>query len=392
MSKSTTIVTSTTSLSAAADDILALQSKGRPLTKNALLNALAAHIAGPKHNWGYLTASKAPIVQRNLPAARLRDLADISAQAQAAQSAETESPAEINRAPAPALLKMNYTQGGVTRIIKLLPYDILSLYQQMLPIQTDIPGKVIRIDHLLDKYLIVTGSDPVAMQHFRHGNLVGRTKISLQTLKQDVERLLDTAVEMTWATHPQVRILNIISDALSLEAEGFAIDPIEEEMTRAVFERTISIATLAAYSQMNDDGLDLRDMLEHQGQDAIINATLDGDYTSFLHRMLGSALDEEDDEEEAEDDAPARYVVADNWSHLLEGGRETDIRWVWDREEERLVALQIWRNRSWQPASRGEFDDVTDHLANANPDALEDPVDYSAYEAKSMPGWGDPNP
>lgn len=390
MSKSTTIVTSTTSLSAAADDILALQSKGQPLTKNALLNALAAQIAGPKHNWGYLTSSKTPIVQRNLPAARLRDLADIALPTQSADDTPSEGPARIDMAPDARLLTLNYTQGGLTRTVKLSPDDILYLYEQIFPIDTQAPGKEIRIEHLADQYLILTGPDPVEMRHLRHGDLVGRAEISLETLKKSVENVLDTAVQMIWATHPEARILNVISDAASLEAEGLTADPIKEEMTSAALERVISIATLIAYARMEADGLPLRDMLKYQGQDAILNATLDGGYTSFVDQMLGYNIDEEE-EDEAEDDAPARYVVADNWSHLLDGGRETEIRWVWDREEERLIALQILRNRAWQPASPAEFENVTDHLANANPDALENPADYGAHEASAGPDWAQDN-
>lgn len=385
MSKSTTIVTSTTALSAAADSILALQDKGKPLTKNALLNTLAAQIVGPKHNWGYLTSSKAPIVQRNLPSARLRDLADISAPEpmQTAADTSSEGPAQITMAPDDGLLILDYTQGGSTHIVKLSPHDILYLYEQMLPIDTRAPGKEIRIEHFVDQYLIATGPDPVEMRHLRHGGLVGCARISLTSLAKSVEAVLDAAVKMIWATHTEAKILNVISDALWLETEGFTSELIDGEMTSAAFERAVSIATLVAYSRMEADGLPLRDMLKYQGQHAILNTTLDGGYTSFLDQMLGYNIDEE----EVEDDAPVRYVVADNWSHLLEGGRETEIRWVWDREEERLVALQIWRNRTWQPASRGEFEDVTDHLANANPDALENPADYGAYAASSLPDW-----
>ena len=53
MSNPKTITTNTDQLSAVADAIVARA--GNPkLTKNTILNLIAAGIAGPKHNWGYL--------------------------------------------------------------------------------------------------------------------------------------------------------------------------------------------------------------------------------------------------------------------------------------------------------------------------------------------------
>lgn len=80
MSKSTTVITSTTALSGIADSIRAeTQASGQAPSKQRLLNIFAQGIAGPKHDWGFLTGSNAPVVQKGLPTARLEDLENIGA-------------------------------------------------------------------------------------------------------------------------------------------------------------------------------------------------------------------------------------------------------------------------------------------------------------------------
>ena len=80
MSKSTTIVTSTTALSAIADTLSRAAASGEDLSsKQKVLNTFARGIAGPRHDWGYLTGRDTPIVQSGLPEARLADLARLQA-------------------------------------------------------------------------------------------------------------------------------------------------------------------------------------------------------------------------------------------------------------------------------------------------------------------------
>lgn len=85
MSKSTTIVTTTTALSAIASTLSA-DTQGH-LSKQAILNSFARGITGPRHDWGYLTQASTPIIQRNIPAARLHDLKVL-------QTSASEKPAD----------------------------------------------------------------------------------------------------------------------------------------------------------------------------------------------------------------------------------------------------------------------------------------------------------
>lgn len=75
MSKSTTIVTTTTALSNIADAIHAdAETRGKLPTKQRMLNSAAKIIAGDKHDWGYLTGATGPVIQKGIPQRRLNDL------------------------------------------------------------------------------------------------------------------------------------------------------------------------------------------------------------------------------------------------------------------------------------------------------------------------------
>lgn len=67
MSKATPIITTTTTLSAAADRILKDFGAGQTPTKSQILNSLAVALAGPKHNWGYIRQTEAPFIEKGLP-------------------------------------------------------------------------------------------------------------------------------------------------------------------------------------------------------------------------------------------------------------------------------------------------------------------------------------
>lgn len=100
MSKSTTIVTTTTALSAIATEISS-DTSGRTPSKQHILSVFARGIAGPKHDWGLLTGSKKPVIQKGIPEARLSDLRDLSRNA-------------APSAPAHDLLRFDPDREGIT--------------------------------------------------------------------------------------------------------------------------------------------------------------------------------------------------------------------------------------------------------------------------------------
>jgi len=74
----TTIVLDTSILSQAVDDILDTLSLDRS-TKSQLLNRVAARIAGPKHNWGFLTGSATALVAQGVDASQVKIINPVAA-------------------------------------------------------------------------------------------------------------------------------------------------------------------------------------------------------------------------------------------------------------------------------------------------------------------------
>lgn len=89
-----------------------------------------------------------------------------------------------------------------------------------------------------------------------------------------------------------------------------------------------------------------------------------------------------------EDDSEARYIVGDGWEHIFhENGSPRATRFVFDLTTNGLVALEIYGNHRWQPASAAERADVEDSLKNANDEALENPEDWGLEAANTLPAW-----
>lgn len=92
----------------------------------------------------------------------------------------------------------------------------------------------------------------------------------------------------------------------------------------------------------------------------------------------------------------ARYVIADgengSWSHLLDGKNDSELRFVYDREEDRLVYCEIpgGFNQDGQYFVAGSDNvnaDVEDHLKNANEDALKNPLTWNLHISDDLPDW-----
>lgn len=94
-----------------------------------------------------------------------------------------------------------------------------------------------------------------------------------------------------------------------------------------------------------------------------------------------------------------RYIIAHcdrdlgaGWGHIFtEDDREVerDTRFVYDRDTEKLVHLDILRGNKWREASRAEIADLEDSLKNANEDALDNPGNWDLDEADELPQWAE---
>lgn len=84
-----------------------------------------------------------------------------------------------------------------------------------------------------------------------------------------------------------------------------------------------------------------------------------------------------------------RYIYG-GWSHIFAGSgyeRERLGRILFDRLENRLVALDLHTSFGRKVASTIAIQDVEDSLINANPEALINPEHYGLSHGDSMPEW-----
>lgn len=118
-----------------------------------------------------------------------------------------------------------------------------------------------------------------------------------------------------------------------------------------------------------------------------------------VYRLTGMAETEEtlrerdgaagDDDDDAGDEP--RYLVSECWGHLFgPGSSETDVRFVYDRKTERIIAMQAQNAWKWVDCSAAETADVEDSLKTANHEALEDPEAWDLEETDELPAWAQP--
>lgn len=98
----------------------------------------------------------------------------------------------------------------------------------------------------------------------------------------------------------------------------------------------------------------------------------------------------------AENLAGARYVIADgengSWTHILDGKNDVEIRFVYDREEGRVVYAEIpggfnQDGAYFVEASDDALANIEDHLRNANEDALNNPISWGLHVSDDLPDW-----
>jgi len=91
----------------------------------------------------------------------------------------------------------------------------------------------------------------------------------------------------------------------------------------------------------------------------------------------------------------SRYIIADpdtgnGWGHIF-GSREgeRDVRFVFDKEDNKLVSAEIMINNWFSPATPEEIADLEDSLINANPESL-DPETTDLIVSDDLPEWALP--
>lgn len=95
-----------------------------------------------------------------------------------------------------------------------------------------------------------------------------------------------------------------------------------------------------------------------------------------------------------------RYVIADpeqgnGWDHIFleesDSGRivqrERDVRFVFDRQTEEVVYMDVFRGHNYQASDREEREDLAQSLLEANPEAIEDANENGLIASDTLPDW-----
>jgi hypothetical protein len=85
-----------------------------------------------------------------------------------------------------------------------------------------------------------------------------------------------------------------------------------------------------------------------------------------------------------------RYVHR-GWSHIFSNSNtDQDLRLVFDRATDRIVAMELIKSRGTETAGSMAIADVQDSLLNANAEALDHPEDWGLEESDQLPDWATP--
>lgn len=85
-----------------------------------------------------------------------------------------------------------------------------------------------------------------------------------------------------------------------------------------------------------------------------------------------------------------RYIIASEWEHIFED--ETVIcRFVYDTDEELLVATNIKRGRRWLRATNDQHADIEDSVIHGQVDAIAEHYrDFGMTSCATVPDWAVP--
>lgn len=82
-----------------------------------------------------------------------------------------------------------------------------------------------------------------------------------------------------------------------------------------------------------------------------------------------------------------RYIYG-NWTHMFhEHGGDVPLRFVFDLQEGRIVALQIQRAQGWVEGGPEERASVEESITDANREALDHPEEWGLATDEELPEW-----
>jgi hypothetical protein len=81
-----------------------------------------------------------------------------------------------------------------------------------------------------------------------------------------------------------------------------------------------------------------------------------------------------------------KYIIAQTWGHIFEGFGEKYVRFVFNKEENKIVFMDVMRG-AWKAATPAQIADVQDSLINANEEAIQSPSNWGLSVSDSLPEW-----
>lgn len=82
----------------------------------------------------------------------------------------------------------------------------------------------------------------------------------------------------------------------------------------------------------------------------------------------------------------ARFIVSDSWSHYFESNRESQTRWVLEKETGFVLFAQVLGKHGWRTATRVEKEDLAESLVDAN-EMLSRAHEYDVALMRDLPSW-----
>lgn len=82
----------------------------------------------------------------------------------------------------------------------------------------------------------------------------------------------------------------------------------------------------------------------------------------------------------------ARFIASEGWSHYFENNRESQTRWVLEKETGFVLFAQVMGRHGWRPATRIEKEDLAESLVEAN-EMLTRAHEFDVALLRDLPDW-----
>lgn len=273
MSHSPLVVTDTETLGRLADAILEKASNPR-LTKNTVLNLIAAEIAGPKHNWGFLKGHDGPVIDR-----RLDPLSVAAALEEKARTKATGNQGFFCLEDGSLVVSLRDDVADRSVEIPVEPLELLAIAKTM--IAPDAGGKPRNVFGTSRLTIERHGDMLRILRHLPGGRVISglipfmELVSSVKVMRGSVRQAILSTPEGEAVHDAFVSVAETDTEIAAAESAGriipAEIDDAVVAATILFFERNLSVGSLSDFRR--------------RGTDALVNQVFDRDWP-FLHEAL----------------------------------------------------------------------------------------------------------